>query len=68
MRWLVAELLVSCTPAPPAAPRTFSVRAGFIRGREGSAVIAPYFDFHQAPDVARLRDVWVTVSLRRLLE
>lgn len=70
--------MTACSPAQAPAPKTFSVRDGFIRDPEARAVIlrgvnvsgrhkqAPYFDFHDTPDFQRLR-AWGFNSVRFLV-
>ncbi len=72
----VCGAVVASCDAGPAAP--FSVEGGFLRDQQGRALILhganvsgmnkypPYFDFHQPPDIARMRDEWGMNSMRLL--
>lgn len=73
--------LAGCVPEDVPLPRKpFAVRDGFIRDEDGRVVVlrgvnlsghhknAPYFDFHQPPDVADVRERLGMNSLRFLIE
>ncbi|MBM4779703.1 MAG: glycoside hydrolase family 5 protein [Archangiaceae bacterium] len=78
MRWFGLFLLVSCVPAAPPPPASYSVKSGFLRDPQGRAVILrgvnvsgkhktkPYFDFHDTPDYQQLR-AWGFNSVRFLV-
>jgi endoglycosylceramidase len=69
----VIALLVSCDSGPPPP---YQVKDGFLRDSDGRAIIlhganmsgmnkyAPYFDFQQAPDIAKMRNEWGMNSMR----
>src|SRR5438552_2213237 len=74
---LIVALSTSC--APPTTTKPFSVHDGFIRDVDGRAVIMrgvnisgqhklpPFFDFHQAPDYAKVRTDWGMNGIRFLV-
>jgi endoglycosylceramidase len=69
----LAALALSCDSGPPPP---YYVKDGFLRDSDGRALIlhganvsgmnkyAPYFDFQQAPDIARMRDEWGMNGMR----
>jgi endoglycosylceramidase len=75
---ILVPLLAGCVAAPDET-RGWHVSGGFIRDREGRAVILrgvnlagahkyrPYFGFHQQADVARVRTDWGMNALRLLV-
>jgi endoglycosylceramidase len=77
--FLIAAAIAVMSCAPPPKPKPFTVRDGFIRDVDGRAVIMrgvnisgqhklpPFFDFHQAPDFAKVRDEWGMNGVRFLV-
>ncbi len=75
---LVATAALSCTDAGSELP-AWSVRGGFLRDRDGRAVVlrganvsgknkhAPWFDFQGPADFARMRDAWGMNAVRFLV-
>ncbi|HEY1954361.1 MAG TPA: cellulase family glycosylhydrolase [Polyangiaceae bacterium] len=70
---VLAALAVACDSGPPPP---FSVKDGFLRDSDGRALIlhganvsgknkwAPYLDFQQAPDIARMATDWGMNGMR----